>query len=63
MGVYKWVNFDRLFAVAKIKFNQPINRDNRTAVGVSRAVAVALWCWYVLIVRCAALEARVVGGL
>ena len=37
--------------------------NNRTAVGVSRAVAVALWCWYVLIVRCAALEARVVGGL
>jgi hypothetical protein len=36
---------------------------NRTAVGVSRAVAVALWCWYVLIARCAALEARVVGGL
>ena len=22
-----------------------------------------LWCWYVLSVRCAALEARVVGGL
>ena len=37
--------------------------NNRTAVGVSRAVAVALWCWYVLIIRCAALEARVVGGL
>ena len=37
--------------------------NNRTAVGVSRAVAMALWCWYVLSVRCAALEARVVGGL
>ena len=37
--------------------------NNRTAVGVSRAVAMALWCWYVLIVRCAALKARVVGGL
>ena len=24
---------------------------------------MALWCWYVLIVRCAALEARVVGDL
>jgi len=24
---------------------------------------MALWCWYVLIVRCAALKARVVGGL
>ena len=38
------------------------HRYNRTAVGVSRAVAVALWCWYVLIFRCAALKAHVEGA-